>query len=164
MRKSGIAWFSVSIVAILPMNTYENRQCASITTAACRTSENCRNKLTADRSTTELRWIALGDAEHTVASPFVQGKRCFGTKEKLLAQHSSKKLVAAAGFEPAVPQARDYEPGRGRPIILQNPSPPFCLLSKSSSFRASEKTISSPCHINVQGPLPRVHLDSPALC
>src|SRR5438874_1803599 len=107
------------------MNTYENRQCASITTAACRTSENCRNKLTADRSTTELRWIALGDAEHTVASPFVQGKRCFGTKEKLLTQHSSKKLVAGAGFEPAVPQARDYEPGRGRPIVLQNPSPPF---------------------------------------
>jgi hypothetical protein len=49
-------------------------------------------RLTADRSTTELRWIALGDAEHTVASPFVQGKRCFGTKEKLLAQHSCEKF------------------------------------------------------------------------
>ena len=75
-------------------------------------------RLTADRSTTELRWIALGDAEHTVASPFVQGKRCFGTKEKLLAQHSSKKLVAGARFEPAIPQTRDYEPSRGRPVIL----------------------------------------------
>jgi hypothetical protein len=44
------------------------------------------------RSTTELRWIALGDAEHTLASPFVQGKRRFDTKEKLLAQHSSEKI------------------------------------------------------------------------
>ena len=63
--------------------------------------EPTTNRLTADRSTTELRWIALGDAEHTLASPFVQGKRRFGTKEKLLAQHSFKKLVAGAGFEPA---------------------------------------------------------------
>src|SRR5437773_7687651 len=54
--------------------------------------EPTTNRLTADRSTTELRWIALGDAEHTVASPFVQGKRCFGTKEKLLAQHSSERI------------------------------------------------------------------------
>ncbi len=37
--------------------------------------EPTTNRLTADRSTTELRWIALGDAEHTLASPFVQGKR-----------------------------------------------------------------------------------------
>ena len=43
-------------------------------------------RLTADRSTTELLWIALGDAEHTLASPFAQGKRRFGTKEKLLTQ------------------------------------------------------------------------------
>jgi hypothetical protein len=62
---------------------------------------NGLNELTADRSTTELRWIALRDAEHTLASPFVQGKRRFGTKEKLPTQHSSKKLVAGAGFEPA---------------------------------------------------------------
>src|SRR5437763_3678679 len=118
-------------------------------------------RLTADRSTTELRWIALGDAEHTVASPFVQGKRCFGTKEKLLTQHSSKKLVAGAGFEPAVPQARDYQPGRGRPIVLQNPSPPF---EQEFKFPSIGENHLFPCHINVQGPLPRVHLDSPALC
>ena len=78
--------------------------------------EPTTNRLTADRSTTELRWIALGDAEHTLASPFVQGKRRFGTKEKLLAQHSSKKFVAGAGFEPAIPHVRDYKPTRGRPI------------------------------------------------
>jgi len=47
----------------------------------------------------------------------MQGKRRFGTKEKLLTQHSSKKLVAGAGFEPATPQARDYEPERTWPII-----------------------------------------------
>jgi len=47
----------------------------------------------------------------------MQGKRCFGTKEKLLTQHSSKKLVAVAGFEPAIPQARDYELTRDRPTI-----------------------------------------------
>ena len=77
--------------------------------------EPTTNRLTADRSTTELRWIALGDAEHTVASPFVQGKRRFGTKEKLLAQHSYEKLVAGAGFEPAIPPLRrDYEPDEGR--------------------------------------------------
>jgi hypothetical protein len=63
--------------------------------------EPTTNRLTADRSTTELRWIALGDAEHTLASPLIQGKRRFGTKEKLLTQHSFKKLVAGAGFEPA---------------------------------------------------------------
>jgi hypothetical protein len=78
--------------------------------------EPTTNRLTADRSTSELRWIALGDAEHTLASPFVQGKRRFGTKEKLLTQHSSKKLVAGAGFEPAIPHVRDYKPTRGRPI------------------------------------------------
>jgi hypothetical protein len=47
----------------------------------------------------------------------VQGKRRFGTKEKLLAQHSCKKLVAGAGFEPAIPQTRDYELTRDRPTI-----------------------------------------------
>src|SRR5438067_13850509 len=71
--------------------------------------EPTTNRLPADRSTTELRWITLGDAAHTVASPFVQGKRCFGTIEKLLAQQSSKKLAAGARVEPAFPQMRDYE-------------------------------------------------------
>jgi hypothetical protein len=49
--------------------------------------EPTTNRLTADRSTTELRWIALADAEHTLALPFVQSKRRFDTKEKVLAQH-----------------------------------------------------------------------------
>jgi hypothetical protein len=31
---------------------------------------------------------------------------------------SYEKLVAGAGFEPAVPQARDYEQNRDKPIIL----------------------------------------------
>ena len=29
-----------------------------------------------------------------------------------------EKLVAGAGFEPAVPQQPDYEPNRDRPVIL----------------------------------------------
>ena len=29
-----------------------------------------------------------------------------------------EKFGAAAGFEPAAPQARDYEPNRDKPIIL----------------------------------------------
>jgi hypothetical protein len=47
----------------------------------------------------------------------VQGKRRFGTKEKLLTQQSSKKLVTGAGFEPAIPQARDHELTRDKPTI-----------------------------------------------
>jgi hypothetical protein len=47
----------------------------------------------------------------------VQGKRRFGTKEKLLTQHSSKKLVAGAGFEPAVRRLPDYELLRCKPVI-----------------------------------------------
>jgi hypothetical protein len=50
--------------------------------------EPTTNRLTADRSTTELLWIVSADAEHTLASHIVRGKRRFGTKEKLLAQHS----------------------------------------------------------------------------
>ena len=45
-------------------------------------------KLPANRP---LRWIALVDAEDTLALPFVQGKRRFGTQEKLLAQRSLLK-------------------------------------------------------------------------
>ena len=30
---------------------------------------------------------------------------------------ATRELVAGAGFEPAIPQARDYEPNRGRPMI-----------------------------------------------
>jgi len=37
----------------------------------------------------------------------VHGKRRFGTKEKLLTQHSSKKLVTGAGFETAIRQLPD---------------------------------------------------------
>jgi hypothetical protein len=33
-------------------------------------------------------------------------------------QYPEGKLVAGAGFEPAVPQTRDYELNRDKPIIL----------------------------------------------
>ena len=85
-------------MAILPI---KNTPAQHYFRARVEVAKNARNKLTADRSTTELRWIALDNAERTLASPFVQGKRRFSTKEKLLTQHSFKKLVAGAGFEPA---------------------------------------------------------------
>ena len=88
----------------------------SLRSDCLRATANRLSRLSRD-STTELGWIALGDAEHTLALPFAQGERRFGTKEKLLTQHSSKKLVAGAGFEPAIPQARDYELTRDRPTI-----------------------------------------------
>jgi hypothetical protein len=74
-------------------------------------AKTAKNKLTADRSTTELRWIKFFrrmagiQFAHRIAS----GK-CF--------QIFDIDLVAGAGFEPAVPQTRDYEPDRGRSIIL----------------------------------------------
>ena len=58
--------------------------------------EPTTNRLTADRSTTELLWN-ISAARQSLAPP--------------------KKLVAGAGFEPAIPQARDYEPGHEAPII-----------------------------------------------
>jgi hypothetical protein len=70
-----------------------------------------RNKLTADRSTTELRWIKFFG--RTVGIQFahrIASGKCF--------QIFDIDLVAGAGFEPAVPQTRDYEPDRGRSIIL----------------------------------------------
>ena len=38
--------------------------------------------------------------------------------DAIKAPRVDKKLVAGAGFEPAVPQTRDYEPNRDKPIIL----------------------------------------------
>jgi hypothetical protein len=73
--------------------------------------EPTTNRLTADRSTTELRWIKfLGpNRGHTV---------CPENQERQVPfQICEIDLVAGAGFEPAVPQARDYEPNRDRPVI-----------------------------------------------
>ena len=83
-------------------------------------AKSAKNKLTADRSTTELRWIAFADAGHTLALPFLQGKRRIRTRKKLLAQHSLlKNLVAGAGFEPAIPPPRrDYEPEERRSPVM----------------------------------------------
>ena len=79
--------------------------------------EPTTNRLTADRSTTELLWILFPSndgayilpTEESAASPL-----CFidfgGHRPPL----QKKKLVAGAGFEPAVPQARDYE--RDNPV------------------------------------------------
>ncbi len=53
----------------------------------------------------------------------------------------TRKLVAGAGFEPAVPRLRDYELSRLRPVIREKPLPPFCRFKRFSSVRASLKDI-----------------------
>src|SRR5882762_5219815 len=53
--------------------------------------EPTTNRLTADRSTTELRWIALVNAEHTLASPFALGKRRFRYKRRAACAASFRK-------------------------------------------------------------------------
>ena len=63
--------------------------------------EPTTNRLTADRSTTELLWIALGDAKHTLASPFTQGKLLWYKRKAAHAALPLRNLVAGAGFEPA---------------------------------------------------------------
>jgi hypothetical protein len=65
--------------------------------------------VTADRSTTELRWNHF--------SP--NGGDTVRAENKLRQVVSiARKLVAGAGFEPAIRQARDYEPNRDRLVIL----------------------------------------------
>ena len=68
--------------------------------------EPTTNRLTADRSTTELRWIfLLAVAECEFASP-IPGGKCF-LKGKTAVENARRKivrfgdLVAGAGFEPA---------------------------------------------------------------
>ena len=53
--------------------------------------EPTTNRLTADRSTTELRWIAFVNAEHTLASPFTRGKRRFRYKRRAACAASFRK-------------------------------------------------------------------------
>ena len=78
---------------------------------------------------------------------------------------SGWKLVAGAGFEPAVPQSRDYGPTAGSsPVIREKPVPPFCRLSLFSSLRAAESVSFSLCQTSCQGPRALVHLEVPALC
>ena len=72
------------------------------------------------------------------------------------------KIVAGAGFEPAVPRMRDYEPFTW--IRLSSPKPPFCRLSLFSNFLASERFIGLLSQTIVQGPLPLVQREIPELC
>ena len=72
------------------------------------------------------------------------------------------ELVAGAGFEPAIPRPRDYDPFNC--LSLSRPTPPFCRFMRFSSFLASPKDIGWLCHDNDHGPFPAVHFDSPALC
>jgi hypothetical protein len=53
-----------------------------------------------------------------------------------------EKMVAGVGFEPTIPQLRDYEPERR---IVVNPEPPFWRLSLFSSFLASDRGMEELC-------------------
>jgi len=57
----------------------------------------------------EPHFYVLGDADVEIP---------FGILNHVDAIHF-KEVVAGAGFEPAIPRLRDYEPdGRARPVIL----------------------------------------------
>jgi hypothetical protein len=56
--------------------------------------------------------------QSSVASPSLRTKIAAETSGRAGKPFATKNLVAGAGFEPAVPQTRDYEPNRDRPIIL----------------------------------------------
>jgi hypothetical protein len=73
------------------------------------------NKLTADRSTTELRWIFFRTVAERESCPRPLRRQVLPCAQKLplktaaaTAECRFEKLVAGAGFEPAVPQTRDY--------------------------------------------------------
>ena len=62
----------------------------------------------------------------------------------LMTRNSMMALVAGAGFEPAIPRLRDYEPKElgencegSRPVAVQNPVPCFWALSCNSRRLAS---------------------------
>ena len=87
--------------------------------------EPTTNRLTADRSTTELRWIFslavagayILPARPMAASVFFPHKKMLPGNSGRCGNPSYEDLVAGAGFEPAIPQARDYEPTRETPVI-----------------------------------------------
>jgi hypothetical protein len=83
--------------------------------------EPTTNRLTADRSTTELLWIVfVGRLTGRIfAHAGLSSKSFFLNRDSAVIDRRYRrrgKLVAGAEFEPAVPQSRDYEPGS--PVIL----------------------------------------------
>src|SRR6266513_4007484 len=81
--------------------------------------EPTTNRLTADRSTTELRWIKCLARRREYSLP----------RESRAAsrfQICKINLVAGAGFEPAVRQLADYELSRCKPVIVKKPFPRPC--------------------------------------
>jgi len=78
----------------------------------------------------------------------------------------TQEVVAGAGFEPAIPQARDYEPDDPSPQSVSRgsrPSPPFWRFSKFSSLRALVKLKGRLCQTSVQGLRDLVHRLLPVL-
>jgi hypothetical protein len=74
--------------------------------------EPTTNRLTADRSTTELRWIFfLAVAERESCPCDMRRQVRIGYPTEI------ENLVAGAGFEPAVRQLPDYELRGCKPVI-----------------------------------------------
>src|SRR5436190_2044074 len=126
--------------------------------------------VTADRSTTELRWIGFVNGRELWATSRAE-QTAFSTT--IITGYSqpepgmAKREFIGCGerFEPAVPQSRDYEPSWGaKPVERKNPRPPFCRFNKFSSFRASPNDNFLLFHTHAQGPRPLVQCDPPSLC
>jgi len=71
-------------------------------------------------------------------------------------------MGAGTGFEPVIPQPRDYEPNSF--IKVCRPLPPFWRLSLFSNFRASLSVICRLVQMSFHGPCLAVHFDLPSLC
>src|SRR5258708_2037079 len=81
----------------------------------------------------------------------------------LVAPAPNPKLGAGAGFEPAIPHSRDYEP-RYLSISLIRPTPPFWRFIANSSKRALDNDKELLIQVKFHGPLFFVHRLSPRLC
>src|SRR5947208_14804220 len=119
--------------------------------------EPTTNRLTADRSTTELRWIT-----------FLAERRAYSLPRESRAasrfQICKIDLVAGAGFEPAVRQLPDYELSRCKPVIVKKHFPRPCPFGRFSNFLASVSDISSVCQAIAHRPRPCGERDWTVFC
>jgi len=100
-------------------------------------------------------------AEHLLRCRCTEGRSRFATG---IPYRASLRVVAGAGFEPAIPRPRDYEPESAQKVSSDSkPSPPFWRFSKFSSLRASLKQSGRLCQISSQGLRDLVHWLLPAL-
>src|SRR5438552_17945917 len=119
--------------------------------------EPTTNRLTADRSTTELRWIT-----------FLAERRAYSLPRESRAasrfQICKINLVAGAGFEPAVRQLPDYELTRCIPLIGKKPFPRARALIRFPILLTSVSDNSSLFQVISNGLRPCVQPDKTVLC